>query len=104
LILHRLYDVSSPIAVVTVKHMTHAFSIEMSSREHLQQISLSDKADTGVLVEGCLGDLKTVSLVDGVLLEIHGHNGILRLDITSKDLQKLFTNHHNNHKTGSDTQ
>ena len=84
--------------------MTHAFSIEMSSREYLQQISLSDKADTGVLVEGYLGNLKAVSLIDDVLLEIQGDNGILRLDITSQDLQKLFNNdHHTNHETGGDT-
>jgi hypothetical protein len=78
--------------------MKHAFSIEMTSREHLQQISLSDKVNMGVLVEGYLGDLKTVELIDGVLLEIQGHYGILRLDITSEELQKLLKkNYHKNH-------
>jgi len=84
-------------------NMKHAFSIEMTSREHLQQISLSDKVDTGVLIEGYLGDLKTVELIDGVLLEIHGHNGILRLDITFEELQKLLNKkHHQNHWVGGD--
>ena len=84
-------------------NMKHAFSIEMTSREHLQQISLSDKVDTNVLIEGYLGDLKTMELIDGVLLEIHCHNGIFRLDITSEELQKLFNKkHHPNHKLGGD--
>lgn len=83
--------------------MTHAFSIEMPSREHLRHITLSNKADMGVLVEGHLGSIKTVSLIDGVLLEIHGCNGILRLDITPQDLQMLINqDHHNDHMRGGD--
>lgn len=75
----------------------------MPSREHLRHITLSNNADMGVLVEGYLGNLKTVSLVDGVLLEIHGCNGILRLDITAQDLQKLYnTDHQNDHTIGGD--
>jgi hypothetical protein len=84
-------------------NMKHAFSIEMTSREYLQQISLSDNVGTGVLVEGCLGDLKTVELIDGVLLEIHGYNGIIRLDVTFEELQKLFNkNHQKIRLTGGD--
>lgn len=84
-------------------NMKHAFSIEMTSRKHLQQVSLSDKVDTNVLIEGYLGDIKTVELIDGVLLEIHGHNGVLRLDITSDELQKLLNKkHHQNQWTGGD--
>jgi hypothetical protein len=83
-------------------NMKHAFSIEMTSRKHLQQVSLSDKVDTNVLIEGYLGDIKTVELIDGVLLEIHGHNGILRLDITSDELQKLLNKKHQNHCTRGD--
>jgi hypothetical protein len=48
-------------------------------------------AKDSVLIEGFLGDLEVVELVEGVMLEIEGSNGILRLDITQQEMEKCFT-------------
>ena len=68
----------------------HSFSIEMKSKEYVERISLSDKGSDSVLVEGFLGELAGISLVEDVMLEMRGANGVLRVDVTRDDLKRLF--------------
>jgi hypothetical protein len=44
-----------------------------------------------VLIEGFLGELEAVDLVEGVMLEIQGTNGTLRMDLKKEELRKLLT-------------
>lgn len=64
----------------------HTFSVELKSRSHLRRVSISNDADASLL-EGALGRLVEVNLRDDILLEVHGENGVLRLDIDRKDLE-----------------
>jgi len=66
-----------------------AFSIEITSREHLSNISIS-KGRNGVIVEGDIGDLKKVSLIESLLLEIIGTHGTLRFDIKESELEQVL--------------
>ena len=59
----------------------HAFSIEMTSRVHVRKIVLSNGRGDGVLLEGYLGEIEEVSFVEGVILELRGANGTLRVDV-----------------------
>ena len=70
--------------------MEHAFSIEMKSRKHVKQICMSNKCQHCVLFEGHLGKLNKLSFVDGAVLEIKGTNGILRIDLSEDELQKVL--------------
>ena len=45
-----------------------------------------------VLIEGFLGDLEAVDLVEGAMLEIQGSNGTLKIDLKEEELNKLFKN------------
>jgi hypothetical protein len=47
-----------------------------------------------VLFEGFIGELKEISLVEGVMLEVRGTNGILRMDITEEELKQAFSGKH----------
>jgi len=69
----------------------HSFSIEMRSKRYLNQISMSDRGRDPVLIEGFLGDIENVSLVEDVMFEINGVNGVLRVDITNDELMKLLS-------------
>jgi len=69
--------------------MGRAFSIKVKSREQLSNITIS-KGSNGVIVEGDLGDLKKVSLIESLMLEIIGTHGTLRFDIKESELEQAL--------------
>jgi hypothetical protein len=69
----------------------HSFSIEMKSEQAVRRMSFFNKENDFILFEGNLGELKNVSMVEGVMLEIIGTNGVLKLDITQQEMEKCFT-------------
>jgi hypothetical protein len=69
----------------------HAFSIEMKSEQCVRKMSFFDKENGHVFFEGFLGELKSVALIEGVMLEIEGINGVLKLDITRREVEKCLT-------------
>lgn len=69
---------------------SHSFSIELRSKEFLRNVMISNRTGETVLVEGFLGELEEVSLVEGVMLELRGSNGVLRMDLKEEELEKLF--------------
>ncbi len=68
----------------------HMFSMELKSRMDVKSLSLISDGQEGVLVEGFLGDLKRLGFSDGIMLEIEGTNGVLRVDLTEEELKELF--------------
>jgi hypothetical protein len=68
----------------------HAFSIELKSKEYLKRVAIPTEAGDTVLIEGFLGELEEVDLVEGVMLEIEGANGILRMDLKEEELNTLL--------------
>ena len=68
----------------------HSFSIEMKTKRFVRRMSLSDKENDRVVFEGYLGELRNVSMVEGVMLEIIGNNGVLRLDITQQEFEECL--------------
>jgi hypothetical protein len=66
----------------------HSFSIEMKSEQYVRRMSFLDKETGTVFFEGFLGELKNVAMVEGVMLEIEGENGVLKLDITQQEMKK----------------
>jgi hypothetical protein len=67
----------------------HSFSIEMTSERSVRRMSFLDE-NGHVFFEGFLGELKNISIVEGVMLEIEGRNGVLKLDITQRDMEKCL--------------
>ena len=69
--------------------MGRAFSIKINSRENLSNLSIG-KNSNGILVEGDLGEMQSVSLVEGLLIVIEGMNGTLRFEITQTELEQIL--------------
>ncbi len=67
----------------------HAFSIEINQKNAVRKMCFKDQ-DGQVFFEGFLGKLKDISLVEGVMLEIQGTNGLLKLDITQQEIEKCL--------------
>lgn len=68
----------------------HSFSVEMKSENCVRRMSFLDNENDRVFFEGFLGELKNVSLVEDLMLEISGVNGILRIDISKEEMEKFL--------------
>ena len=68
----------------------HSFSIEMKSKRGVKRISYLEEGSGDVFFEGFLGQLKNLAIVEDVMLEIEGKNGVLKLDITQQEIEKCL--------------
>ncbi len=73
----------------TKKAEKHTFSIELKSKQYLKLVAMPNGAKDSVLIEGFLGDLEVVDLVEGAMLEIQGANGTLKMDLKEEELTRL---------------
>jgi len=64
------------------------FSIELRSRKNLKNVTLTNGSRDAVLVEGVLGELVEAAFKEGVILEVIGKNGILRIDLAENEISK----------------
>jgi len=65
------------------------FTIELRSKSDVRNVSLVGQEK--VFIEGSLGTLERARFVDDIVLEVIGSSGELRVDLGTKDLQKLKT-------------
>ncbi len=61
------------------------FTIELRSNRNIRGASFD--GDRKVFVEGTLGVLKTARFLEGLVLEVVGENGVLRVDLSRNDLK-----------------
>lgn len=71
--------------------MEHMFSIDMKSKKFVKSLSISNDSRNSVYFEGFLGDIEELGFVNGGMLEIKGVNGILRIDLSEKELRAVLT-------------
>jgi len=67
------------------------FSVELKSKVNLKNVTLTNGGLENVLVEGTIGELQRAEFADGVVLEVVGDKGVLRVNLTideSKSKQK----------------
>ena len=70
--------------------MVSTVLIELKSKQHIQNVTISNKAHDRVFFEGNLGDLLNISIIDTKALEMIGENGVLRVDIDQNVLANLL--------------
>lgn len=78
------------------------FSIEMTSKQHVKTLTLANDAHTPVLLEGNLGVLQDISLVEGDVLEFVGAHGVLRIDVSDVHLETALHKHRQMVNRGSE--
>jgi len=64
------------------------FSIDLKSKANLKNVTLSNGSSEGVLVEGTIGELVQAMFAEGVILEVVGKKGILRINLKREELKK----------------
>jgi hypothetical protein len=65
------------------------FSVELKSKVNLKNVTVRDSSQENVLVEGTLGKLEHAEFDDGVVLEVFGDKGVLRVNLTIDDIKKI---------------
>jgi hypothetical protein len=64
------------------------FSVELKSKVSLKNVTLSDSSLENVLLEGTLGQLQHAMFAEGVILEVVGDKGVLRINLSQNDISK----------------
>jgi hypothetical protein len=64
------------------------FSIELKSKVNLKNISLTNGSQETVLVEGSIGELQRAEFNEGIILEIVGDKGVLRINLSLNDIKQ----------------
>jgi hypothetical protein len=65
------------------------FSVELKSKVNLKNVTVRESSQENVLVEGTLGKLQHAEFADGVVLEVFGDKGVLRVNLTIDDIKKI---------------
>ena len=69
--------------------MKQTFSAVLDSKKQVKNITLTDDIHQKVFFEADIGHLKQVKFTEGLLLEIVGTKGILRIDLPEETLRKV---------------
>jgi hypothetical protein len=70
--------------------LKHSFSIELESSEQLSGITLPRNKQQMVLIEGSLGELRQISLVESLMLEVECSGGTFRMDLTEEEYRRAL--------------
>lgn len=66
------------------------FSIELRSKDSLKSVALPSDTEGNILIEGFLGNLENINFTEGIMLEIKGAEGSLRMDLSKNELKGLL--------------
>ena len=71
-----------------MENKERVFSVELKSKSHLKNVTLTNGSSDSVLVEGTIGELVQATFAEGVILEVVGKKGILRIDLRENEIKK----------------
>jgi hypothetical protein len=64
------------------------FSVELKSKQNLKSITVTNGTSDGVFLEGNIGELVQARFAEGIILEVVGKNGVLRVDLCEEEILK----------------
>jgi len=63
------------------------FSVELKSKANLKSVSLTNGSRDNALIEGTIGELKSCGFAEGVIFEVVGSMGVLRVDLHENEIK-----------------
>ena len=69
------------------KEIERLFSIELKSKTHLKNVTMTNDGHDDVLVEGSIGKLRNAEFADDIVLVVTGDKGILRINLTPDEVK-----------------
>lgn len=76
--------------MVSSNNHSISFCIELNSRDLVKRVMFPDGSGDRLTIEGYLGELTNIELVESIMLEVKGTKGVLRMDITQEELEKVI--------------
>ena len=62
------------------------FSIELKSKVNLKNVTMTNGGHENVLLEGTLGQLQQASFAEGLIFEVVGDKGVLRINLSQEEI------------------
>lgn len=69
------------------------FSIELNSKHQIKNMTMAEEQKENTLIEGTIGNLIEATFTEGIVLEVNGTKGTLRLDLQAKEINLLHFVH-----------
>jgi len=70
------------------KDKERVFSVELKSKSNLKNVTLTNGPGDSVLLEGTIGELVQATFAEGIILEVVGKDGVLRIDLGEDEIKK----------------
>jgi hypothetical protein len=71
-----------------MKDKNRVFSIELDSKKDLKNITLENRGNNKVTIEGTIGKLVAARFEEEVILEIVGSDGVIRIDLCNDEIRE----------------
>ena len=68
--------------------MKKGFSVELNEKKYVKNVSLSNESHDRVLIDGVIGPISSVTILEESVIEFVGKNGVIRIDIDPVLLRK----------------
>ncbi len=66
------------------------FSVELNSKRNLKNVTLTNGSSDSVLLEGTIGEFVQATFAEGIILEVIGKSGTLRVDLGENEIKKTI--------------
>ena len=66
-----------------------SFSVELSSRANLKNMKMANGNPEPVLIEGTIGALHHARFLEGVIFEVVGSCGTIRIDLQQQEVRSI---------------
>jgi hypothetical protein len=67
------------------------FSIELKAKVNLKNVTLTNNKLENVLIEGSIGRLVRAEFAEGIILEVVGDKGVLRINLGQDEIKQKET-------------
>jgi hypothetical protein len=64
------------------------FSVELKSKVNLKNVTMTNSDLENVLIEGNIGSLLHAAFIEGVVLEVVGDKGVIRVNLTQDEIKQ----------------
>jgi len=64
------------------------FSVELKSKAHLKNVTLTNGSADSALIEGSLGELVQATFEEDVILEVVGTKGTFRINLSRSEIKE----------------
>ena len=66
-----------------------SFSVELHSKANLKNVNMADGGPEPVLIEGTIGELYHAGFREGVIFEVVGSSGAIRIDLGRHEVRSI---------------